>query len=282
VPIEEMLKHPVERVYTGHARPVQKGKTMKLGMVTYMIGAQWDVPTLIEKCSALGYQGVELRTTHAHGVELSLSAQERREVRVRFADSDVTLWGLGTTCCYHAADPAEVERNIAETKEWVQLAADVGAVGVKVRPNGFQEEQGIPKEKTLEQIGLAYRECGAYAAEQGIELWMEVHGRGTSEPRHMQAIFQTADHPNCSACWNSNPGEVDANGSIQASFDLLKPWIRSCHINRLAAGVYPYRELFTLLRESGYDRFTLAEIQDNPERERLLQYYRALWLELKR
>ena len=37
------------------------------------------------------------------------------------------------------------------------------------------------------------------------------------------------------------------------------------------------RELFTLLRASGYDRFTLAEIQDSPDRERLLQYYRALW-----
>lgn len=255
---------------------------MKLGLVTYMIGSQWDVPTLIEKCTALGLQGVELRTTHAHGVELSLSAQERQEVRARFADSGVTLWGLGTTCAYHSADPAEVERNIAETQEWVQLAADVGAVGVKVRPNGFQEEAGISKEETLEQIGRAYRACGEYAADYGIELWMEVHGRGTQDPRHMQTILQTADHDHCFACWNSNPGEVDEHGSIRAAFELLRPWIRSCHINRLAAGVYPYRELFALLRQSGYDRFTLAEIQDNPERERLLEYYRALWIELNR
>ena len=255
---------------------------MKLGLVTYMIGALWDVPTMIEQCTALGYQGVELRTTHAHGVELSLSAQERQEVRARFADSDVALWGLGTTCCYHAADRAEVERNIAETRDWIQLAADVGAQGVKVRPNGFQEEAGIPRQKTLEQIGLAYRQCGAYAQEHGIELWMEVHGRGTKEPRHMHTILQTADHDHCLVCWNSNPGEQDENGSIKASFDLLKPWIRSCHINRLADPTYPWRELFALLRESGYDRFTLAEIQDNPDRERLLGYYRALWLELNR
>ena len=50
---------------------------MKLGLVTYMIAAQWDVPTLIEKCAALGYEGVELRTTHAHGVELALTQQAR-------------------------------------------------------------------------------------------------------------------------------------------------------------------------------------------------------------
>jgi hypothetical protein len=40
--------------------------------------------------------------------------------------------------------------------------------------------------------------------------------------------------------------------------------------------------LFTLLHSAGYDRFTLGEIQDSPDRERLLRYYRALWLELNR
>jgi sugar phosphate isomerase/epimerase len=242
-----------------------------------MIASQWDVPTMLEKCEALGYEGVELRTTHAHGVELSLSAQERQEVRARFADSPVVLWGLGSTCAYHAADPTELERNIEETKAFVKLAADVGAVGVKVRPNGFQEEAGISKQQTLEQIGRAYRTCGAFAQDYGVELWMEVHGRGTKEPAHMRNIVEVADHENCALCWNSNPGEEDENGSIAANFALLQPWIRSCHINRLADPGYPWRELFTLLRASGYDRFTLAEIQDSPDRERLLQYYRALW-----
>ena len=255
---------------------------MKLGLVSYMIAAQWDVPTIIQKCTELGYEGIELRTTHAHGVETSLTAPQRQEVRARFADSEVVLWGLGSTCEYHAADPAELARNIEETKAFVKLAADVGAVGVKVRPNRFQEEQGISKEATLEQIGRAYRTCGEFASDYGVELWMEVHGRGTKDPRHMRTIMQVADHDNCFACWNSNPDEVDENGSIGDNFRLLEPWIRSCHINRLADGDYPYRELFTLLRESGYDRFTLAEIQDSPDRERLLKYYRALWLALNR
>jgi sugar phosphate isomerase/epimerase len=255
---------------------------MKLGMVTYQIAAQWDVPTIIAKCAELGYEGVELRTTHAHGVEPSLSAGERQEVRARFADSGIVLWGLGSTCEYHAMERAEVERNIEETKAFVRLAAGVGARGVKVRPNGFHEEAGISKEQTLEQIGLAYRECGEYAREHGVELWMEVHGRGTSDPRHIRTIIDAANHDCCFVCWNSNFGEVDENGSIRANFELLQPWIRSCHITRLADASYPWRELFSLLRQSGYEGFTLAEIQDSPDRERLLKYYRALWLELTR
>ena len=50
---------------------------------------------------------------------------------------------------------AELKARVKETKAFVKLAADVGAKGVKLCPNGFHEEAGISKAQTLEQIGLA-------------------------------------------------------------------------------------------------------------------------------
>ena len=69
---------------------------MKLGLVTYNIAKEWDIPTIIERCEATGFQGVELRTTHAHNVEVNLSAAERRNVRNQFEDSAIELAGLGS------------------------------------------------------------------------------------------------------------------------------------------------------------------------------------------
>jgi len=40
---------------------------------------------------------------------------------------------------------------------------------------------------------------------------------------------------------------------------------------------YPWQELFRLLREDGYRGYTLAEIAQSPEPERLMGYYKALW-----
>jgi hypothetical protein len=54
---------------------VQKG--MKFGLVTYLWGKDWDLPTLISNCEKTGYLGVELRTQHAHGVETTLNASQR-------------------------------------------------------------------------------------------------------------------------------------------------------------------------------------------------------------
>ena len=254
---------------------------MKLGLVTYNLAKDWDIPTIIQKCDATGFEAVELRTTHAHGVEPTLAKAEREAVKRQFADSPVRLLSLGTTCEYHAIDKAEVRRNIEETKECVKLAADVGAVGVKVRPNGLQEAAGVPVEKTLKQIGLALLECGEFAKDYGMGVWLEVHGRGTNDPRCIRSIMETANHESVGVCWNSNLADVE-NGSVKANFTLLKDWIRNVHINELYLESYPWRELFILLKESGYRGYTLAEIPSNPEPERLMRYYRALWLELTR
>jgi sugar phosphate isomerase/epimerase len=247
---------------------------MELGLVTYNIAAAWDIETILRVCTDVGLTGVELRTTHAHGVEVSLSPAQRREVARRFADSPVRLVGLGSTFEYHATDPGEVRRQIEGTKASVRLAAEVGAAGVKVRPNGLPE--GVPVEQTLAQIGRALNEVAADAAGLGVEIRMEVHGHGTCLPQHLAAIMAAAPHPNAKVCWNSNPTDLAANGSIEPNYQPLGARIGLVHINRLHCG-YPYAELFRLLKASGYTGFCLAEIPAQggvPESTEFLRYYR--------
>ena len=259
--------------------PALAGSGVKLGLVTYNLAKDWDLPTILRNCQETGFEAVELRTTHHHGVEPSLDKSARAEVRRRFSDSKVSLLSLGSTCEYHSPDAAVVSRNIEETRRFVELAHDVGAIGVKVRPNGLPP--GIPEEKTLEQIGRALRQCGESAKDFGVEIWLEVHGEATSVPARIERIMKVADHPQVGVCWNSNLQDVE-NGSVAYNFDLLLPWLRNVHINELASQDYPWRELFHLLKQSRYGRYTLAEIAESSDPVRLMRYYRALWLELQR
>lgn len=270
----------------------------RLGLVTYKLGENWDLETLIENCTAAGFEAVELRTTHRHGVETSLPKDQRAEIKKRFADSGVRLLSLGTMGEYHSADRAVVDRNIEETKRWCELARDLGCLGVKVRPNGFVKD--VPEEKTLAQIGNSLERCGDAARDNGVEIWVEVHGPGTQEPSNMLRIMELAGSPLVGICWNSSDADV-TNGSVAASFEMLKPWLRNCHINELwrtpspwgtragrppeevtpgfpsYARPYPYGEFFRLLRAAGYDRYTLAEVPESTEPVRFMRYYRALW-----
>ncbi|MCS7265292.1 MAG: sugar phosphate isomerase/epimerase [Armatimonadetes bacterium] len=254
---------------------------MKLGLVTYNLARNWDLETLIKVCETVGLEGVDLRTTHKHGVEPSLSPQERERVRKRFEQTQVKLVGLGAVCEFHSPDPNEVRRNIDEAKSFVVLAHDVGAVGVRVRPNALPA--GVPKEKTIKQIGESLREVGEFAQGFGVEVWLEVHGPGTSNLEVIKAIMEVANHQQVWVCWNSNREDV-VDGSVKPTFSLVQNWIRHVHINDLWREDYPWRELFALLKQSGYERFTMIELSydmSTPEDAvKLLRYYKALWREL--
>src|SRR6187399_1792595 len=98
----------------------------KLGTVTYNLAKDWDVATIIKNCEATGFEAVELRTTHKHGVEPSLDKAARAEVRKRFADSKVRLLSLGSVCEFHSPDSAVVAKQIEECKRFLDLAHDLG------------------------------------------------------------------------------------------------------------------------------------------------------------
>lgn len=253
----------------------------RLGTVTYNVPKDWDLPTLCRLLPQAGIGAVEFRTTHRHGVEPALSPAERAEVRKRCQDAGLVGLSLGTVCEFQSPDPAVVEQNVAVCAQFARLAHDIGARGVKVRPNGLPA--GVPVEKTLEQIGKALRRCGAAAADLGVEIWVEVHGGGTQEPANMRRIMEHCGHPAVGITWNSNPTDVK-DGSVRGSFDLLREFVRCVHINTLW-GPYPYRELFGLLRGAGYTGWTLCEVATpvTPENGVLFfQCYRGLWRELCR
>lgn len=254
----------------------KKGE-LHLGLVTYNIAKEWDVDTIIKNCTETEYEGAELRTTHAHKVELDLTAKQRREVKKKFEDSPVKLLTLGSTYEYHSNDPAELRKNIEGAKEYTILAKDVGASGIKVRPNGLMVDKGVPEEETLKQIGVSLNEVGKFAEDYGIQVRVEVHGPGTSSVPRMKKIMDYADCDNVIACWNCNKTDLE-DGGFESNYNLLKSKIKYVHMHDLSDEWYPYRRLFVLLKELGLDIYCCAEIQGSSDPIRLMKYYRALFL----
>jgi sugar phosphate isomerase/epimerase len=252
---------------------------MQLGAVTYNLLKDMDLETVIGTLEGAGFEAVELRAEHKHGVSPALNTAQREEVRKRFERTKVRLLSYGTTAEFQSPDDNVRRQNVEDAKRWIDLAHDTGAWGIKVRPNGFPPD--VPEATTIQHIAASLREVGDYGAGRGVEIWMEVHGRGTQNPPVAAAILKAAKHQQVGACWNSNPTDI-VNGSIRPSFQLLRPFIRNVHINELADPRYPWRELFTLLRQSRYERYTLCEAQENSDPARFLRWYAALWREQNR
>ena len=235
------------------------GSNMRLGLVTYLWGKDWDLPTLISNCEKGKVLGVELRTTHAHGVERDLSAEQRAEVKKRFDDSPVVNVGIGSNECYDNPDPDVLKKAIEATKAFVKLSHDVGGSGVKVKPNSFHK--GVDHNTTIEQIGKSLNIVGAFAADYGQQIRLEVHGQ-CCPPPIMKQIMDIADNPNVYICWNSNGADLDGKG-LEYNFNLLKDRFgATLHIRQLEYTKYPFQKLLDMLVAMDYDGWALLECHD--------------------
>ena len=234
----------------------------QFGLVTYQWGRDWDLPTLLKHCEAADVLGVELRTTHAHGVEPSLNEAQRAEVKKRFEDSPVVCLGPGSNERFDNPDPAVVREAIEASKAFLQLSHDIGGSGVKVKPDRFYDD--IPREKTIAQIGAALRELATFGDNLGQEVRLEVHG-GLREPVYIEKVIAAADHPNARVCWNSNDVDTQGDG-LKKNFDRVRRHFgATCHIHDLKRTDYPWAELFELLSRSEYEGWVLLEEGKVPE-----------------
>lgn len=248
---------------------------LKIGTMTYNLAKDWDIETIIKNCTETGFQSVELRTTHKHGVEVTLSATERAAVKKRFKESKLESISLASGFEYHYPDQAKLKESIEGTKEYILLARDVGATGIRVFPNAVPE--GVPEEKTLKQIGKSLAEVSEYAHQFGVEIRVCVHGKGTNSVALIKKIIDYSDSPYVYINWNCDAMDSAGKG-FEYNFNSVKDRIKGVHLHELWMADYPYRLFFKLLSESGYQGYCNAEVSESENPIRFMKYYRALFL----
>lgn len=262
---------------------------ISFGLCTYMWGSEWDVPTIISNLNTLRIRGVELRVEHAHRVEPALPREQRAKVRSQFEDGGIEVVGFGTNAQFDSPDAGKLAANIELAKQYIRLSHDVGGSGVKVKPNNFHDKkEGIPREKTLEQIGKSLAELGEFALGFGQEIRLEVHGDVTGLA-DIRRIMEIAKADNVRVCWNSNQADLSGDG-IEKNFSLVKDFLGgTTHIHELDGGgksgrggaAYPFDKLAKLLVDADYDGWVLMEAASKPEdKVKALGEQKKMWEKL--
>lgn len=241
-----------------------QGENISFGLVTYMWGAEWDVPTIIANLTELGISGVELRVDHAHKVSPTLSPEQRSEVKKQFGDGGIEIVGMGTNAAFDSPEKGKLLTNLDVAKQYIKLSHDIGGSGVKVKPDQLHEKEGIPKEKTLEQIGKSLAELGDFALGFGQEIRLEVHGQVTALP-DIKKVMEIASADNVRVCWNSNPADLEGEG-LEKNFALVKEYLgKTTHVRPLGDEKYPFAKLIKLLVEADYEGWVLMEANTKVE-----------------
>lgn len=227
-----------------------------------------DFAALIAAAERFGYDGLEPRigSGHAHGIELDTPADRRREIEERAAAAGIALCCLATSCTY--IDPRTAEARVAETREAIALAADIGAPLLRVFAGVIPE--GVGREEARERVAAALRVVADEAAARGVTVCVETHD-DWSDPREMAEIMRRVDHPAVATVWDVMHPLRTGGATMDEAFAILRPWVRHVHIHDGSArpdrrefvpigrGDLDHRRVLALLAEAGYDGFLSGE-----------------------
>ena len=259
------------------ADSAKRSTRTRFGFTTYQWGKDWDIPTLITNCRKAQVFGVELRTSqsYAHGVELELNAEQRREVKKRFLDSPVILVGLATSERYDSPEAAKLKLAIENTKAYIKLSRDTSGSGVRVFPNSFHD--GVPREKTIEQIGNSLNIVGAFAADYDQQVRLEAHGNAGDLPT-LRAIMDRVDQPSVRVKLNSDKRDTAGQG-FEHNFNLVKDLLGdTLHLHNLKDTGFPYQLQMDLLVKMGWTGWQMLEVSHKvPDRVQALIEQRQIW-----
>jgi len=249
----------------------------RFGFTTYQWGEDWDIPTLIANCCKAQVLGVELRTSlsYAHGVELDLNAQQRREVKKRFEDSPITLVGLATSERYDSPEAEKLKAAIESTKGYIKLSHDTGSSGLRVFPNSFHD--GVPREKIIGQISDSLNIVGAFAADYGQQVRLEAHGDAGELPT-IREIMDHVVQPSVRVKLNSDKSDTGGKG-FEHNFNLVKDSLGdTLHLHNLKDTEFPYQLQMNLLVKMGWSGWQLLEVSDKvSDRVQALIEQRRIW-----
>lgn len=225
-----------------------------------------DLAGMLDLARKYGYDGIEPRldSKHAHGIEVGTTAAQREAIRSQIEASGVALACLATSITY--ADPARTDEMIAQTRERIDLAGDLGAPTIRVF--GGKIPEGVTREQAIDLLVSSLSKVADQAGERGATVCVETHDHWC-DPTHIATVLSRVDHPAIAANWDIMHPVRTAKVTMGDAFAALKPWIRHLHIHDgttadgklapIGTGDIDHRRALELLKTIGYGGFISGE-----------------------
>jgi len=225
---------------------------------------------MLEMANRYGYEGIEPRAQaqHRHGVELETSAAERRSIRKAFADSGIECACIATSiqCC--KVDAAKRAEQVALTRRFIELAADIGCA--RVRIFGGKPDADISMDDAIRYAAEGLSLIKSAAEQAQVAVCMETHDHFMRADDCARAV-RMAKSPFIRVNWDiMHP--YTKGMTIEQAFAEVRDLVSHCHIHDgrydekrsptlalMGEGKIPYRTAVRLLNSIRYDGYLSGE-----------------------
>ena len=230
---------------------------MKLAFTTFNVARNLDLGQCIEVAKKSGCAGIEYRidVNHVHGIELSLTAEQRKTALREHQENYLEVASITTGCKFEYADKGLLRENIERAMRVVDLAADLNCGRIRVFGNDIPS--GSDPVSTVAQVGESLSEIADYALPKNVDILLEMHGQFNFWGYALSAV-KLANRPNVGINYNCDNRDI-VGGSILETFSRVKNYVRHIHAHEFGSQ-YPYQQLFAILAGMDYQGYISAEL----------------------
>ena len=161
----------------------------------------WNLDTIIESASSMGFDGVELRGLRGelHLPLVPALAARPDQVREKFQAKKVELICLGASATLDSCMKRDVAKQKAVITEFIELAARLGCPFVRIYVGEVQRRDN--RRKAVARISEALRSMVPVVSRHKVTLLVENAGDFPGS-EDLWFLIDAVGHPNVRCCWN--------------------------------------------------------------------------------
>lgn len=231
----------------------------------------WSMPQIIQLAADAGYDGIELRFV---GGEESLwklaafSGTQMAETKRALSDHGLKIACVDTSCRFHSPDARERDAAIEEAERMSDMAAELGAPGIRVFGDTIQP--GADRDSTRKWIADSIRNLADRTAPKGVQVWLETHSDFVAAGE-TAAILRECSSPSTGVVWDPVNSLVATGEPLAEGASLLGSAIRHIHVKDFrhtsvgvqyvltGEGGFPWNDFSAALKELSYNGFVSFE-----------------------
>lgn len=164
----------------------------------------------------------------------------------------IGISGTGVRNDFTLPDPGKRKLEVELVKNWLQVAAKLGAPTLRIFA-GTSSHEGFTRDEVFTWMADDIRECTEYGKTLGVVVALQNHYDFLKTADDVQRIFTMVDHPWLGLNLDTGSFRTDPYEEIRHTLPLAVTW--QIKENMWVNGgevKTDYRKLFAMIRDSGY------------------------------
>jgi glucosamine-6-phosphate deaminase len=190
----------------------------------------WPLGRVLDAAGRMGYDGVELRfveSDDALWARPELTGSGFRETLARLADAGLAVPCVDTRSFFHQPDPAARRLAVEEAERTAEVAARLGAPGIRVF--GDRVQPGADLASTRAWIVECLAELRDRLRGTGVEVWLETHGDFATAAT-TRSLLEEAGSDGLGAVWDPANAFSEFGEEPETGASALGRFLRHVHL----------------------------------------------------